>query len=94
MCKKKKRRKTMENTADFTQKELCLLLSTVCENELGVILVKNMKDLRAKDDIFQGGQDVIVSRHRNKQGKTRVSVFQTSYLDKKGDVKHAYTTTL
>lgn len=84
----------MENSADFTQKELCLLLSTVCENELGVILAKNMKDLRAKDDIFKNSDDVVVSRIRNKQGKTRVSVFQTSYLCECGDVKHAYTTSL
>lgn len=84
----------MENSADFTQKELCLLLSAVCENELGVILAKNMKDLRAKEDIFKGSDDIIVSRIRNKQGKTRVSVFQTHYKCACGEIRRAYTTSL
>lgn len=84
----------MENSADFTQKELCLLLSTICEEELGVILAKNIKDLRAKDDIFRNHDDVIVRRIRNKQGKTRVSVFQTQYIGDDKGVRHAYTTTL
>lgn len=83
----------MENTADFSHKELCLLLSTICENELGVTLGKNIKDLRAKENIFAYGDNVGLTRMHNKQGKTRVSVFQVVY-NGEDKVKHAYLTSL
>lgn len=84
----------MENTADFTQKELCLLLSAICENELGVYLAKDMKDLRKKVDVFNRSDEIMIKRIRNKQGKTRVSVFQTRYCDEQGFEARAYTPTI
>lgn len=84
----------MENNADFTQKELCLLLSAVCENELGVYLAKNVKDLRSKVDIFKNDDNIEIKRVQNKQGKTRVSVFVTRYCDDDGMVARAYTPTI
>ena len=80
--------------ADFTLKELGLLLGAVCENELGVYLAKDMKDLRAKKDVFKNDDMIHIKRIRNKQGTTRVSVFMTSYCDDAGLTAHAYTPTL
>lgn len=83
----------MENTADFTQKELCLLLSTICEKELGVYVTKNIKDLRGKVDVFANHDTITISKIKNKQGKTKVSVFQTTFMGE--DVpRRAYTTTI
>lgn len=84
----------MENTADFTHKELCLLLETICENELGVYLSKDIKGIRSKVDLFANDDHIDIQRVRNKQGKTRVSIFVTSYADEFGEVARAYTTTL
>lgn len=84
----------MENNADFTQKELCLLLSAVCENELGVYLAKDVKDLRSKVNVFANDDNINIKRVQNKQGKTRVSVFVTSYCDDHGMVARAYTPTI
>lgn len=84
----------MENTADFTQKELCLLLEAVCEHELGVYLARNVKDLRRKVNIFANDDNINIKRVQNKQGKTRVSVFVTSYCDDNGLVARAYTPTI
>lgn len=84
----------MENKADFTQKELCLLLQSICENELGVYLAKNLKDLRSKVDVFANAENINIERVRNKQGKTRVSIFVTRYMDNCGDVVRAYTPTI
>lgn len=83
-----------KNGADFTHKELCLLLSTICEEELGVYLAKDMKDLRSKVDVFANHDTINVKRVRNKQGKTRVSVFVTSYCDKDGSEARAYLPTI
>jgi hypothetical protein len=82
------------NDADFTQKELCLLLEAVCEHELGVYVAKNVKDLRSKVDVFKNADDIHINRIRNKQGKTKVSVFVTSYCDDKGFTARAYTPTI
>lgn len=84
----------MENNADFTQKELCLLLSAVCENELGVHLAKDMKDLRSKVNVFANDDNINIKRVQNKQGKTRVSVFVTSYCDDFGMTTRAYMPTI
>lgn len=84
----------MENKADFTQKELCLLLQSICENELGVYLAKDMKDLRSKVDVFANAKNINIERVRNKQGKTRVSIFITRYLDDCGNTVRAYTPTI
>lgn len=84
----------MENNADFTQKELCLLLSAVCENELGVYLAKDMKDLRSKVNVFKNNDTISVKRIHNKQGKTRVSVFMTRYCDDTGFEARAYMPTI
>ena len=84
----------MENNADFTQKELCLLLTAICEKELGVHLAKDMKDLRSKVDVFRNSDNIEVQRVQNKQGKTRVSVFVTKYCDNNGTVARAYTPTI
>lgn len=84
----------MENKADFTQKELCLLLQSICENELGVYLAKDMKDLRSKVDVFANEDHIAIERIRNKQGKTRVSIFVTRYMDNCGSVVRAYTPTI
>lgn len=84
----------MENKADFTQKELCLLLQSICENELGVYLAKDMKDLRSKVDVFANAKNINIERVRNKQGKTRVSIFITRYLDDCGNIVRAYTPTI
>lgn len=67
------------NGADFTHKELCLLLKTVCENELGVYLEKNMKDLRKKVNVFAVDDTITIKRLNNKQGTTRVSVFKADF---------------
>lgn len=80
--------------ADFTLKELGLLLGAVCENELGVYLAKDMKDLRRKVDVFKNDELITIKRIRNKQGKTRVSVFCTSYCDDDGLTARAYTPTI
>lgn len=82
------------NTADFTQKELCLLLSTICEEELGVIVAKDLKTVREKADVFANDDTIVVKRIRNKQGKTKVSIFKTHYCSDDNDCKTAYTTTL
>lgn len=84
----------MENKADFTQKELCLLLSAICEEELGVYLAKDVKDLRSKVDVFKNDDNIEIKRVQNKQGKTRVSVFVTKYCDDNGMVARAYTPTI
>ena len=84
----------MENTADFTPKELCLLLSTICEKELGVHLAKDVKSIREKVNVFKNSDDINIQRVHNKQGKTRVSIFVTSYLNDNGEVGRAYTTTI
>ena len=84
----------MENKADFTQKELCLLLQSICENELGVYLAKDMQDLRSKVDVFANAKNINIERVRNKQGKTRVSIFITRYLDDCGNIVRAYTPTI
>lgn len=84
----------MENTADFTHKELCLLLETICENELGVHLAKNIKDLRSKVDLFKNDDLISIKRTQNKQGKTKVSVFTTYYCDDENGLATAYTPTL
>jgi hypothetical protein len=84
----------MENTADFTHKELCLLLSAICENELGVILAKNINDARKKVNLFEYDDTIHTTRIQNKQGKTRVSVFQTNYERGCGNWGHVYTTTI
>ena len=80
--------------AMFIHKELCLLLSTICEEELGVHLAKNMKDLRENVDVFANHDTINIKRVRNKQGKTRVSVFITSYADVDGSEGRAYLTTI
>lgn len=90
----KKKGKTMENKADFTHKELCLLLETICKNELGVHLAKNIKDLRSKVNVFKNDDTISIKKNTNKQGKTRVSVFTTYYCDDNNHVATAYTPTL
>lgn len=82
------------NDANFTQKELCLLLEAVCERELGVFLAKNVKDLRSKVDVFKNADDIHINRVQNKQGKTRVSVFVTSYYGDNGHIARAYMPTI
>lgn len=84
----------MENTADFTQKELCLLLETICEKELGVYLAKDMKSIRKKVDLFENDDTIGIKRIQNKQGKTRVSVFETVFCASDGTTGKAYTTTI
>ena len=84
----------MENNANFTHKELCLLLETICKEELGVYLAKNVKDLRKKVDVFAVNDNINIQRKQNKQGKTRVSVFITSYIDEGGRITKAYTPTI
>lgn len=85
----------MENNgANFTHKELCLLLEAICENEMGVYLAKDIKDLRSKVDVFRNDDNINIQRVQNKQGKTRVSVFVTSYCDNDGFKARAYTPTL
>ena len=84
----------MENKANFTQKELCLLLQSICENELGVYLAKDMQGLRSKVDVFANAKNINIERVRNKQGKTRVSIFITRYLDDCGNIVRAYTPTI
>lgn len=83
----------MEN-AMFTHKELCLLLQTICENELGVIVDKDIKSVRKKVDIFKYSNKVAIEKVKNKQGTTKVSVFNIQYLDEDADVISAYTVTL
>lgn len=82
------------NTADFTQKELCLLLSTICEHELGVIVAKDIKEVRAKADVFANDDFIVIHKIKNKQGKTKVSVFKTQYCGGGNVTKTAYTTTI
>lgn len=85
----------MENNgADFTHKEICLLMETIFENELGVYVAKDFKSLRDKVDVFRNDDQITVKRIRNKQGKTRVSVFQTCYCDACGMKSTAYTVTI
>lgn len=83
----------MEN-AMFTHKELCLLLQTICENELGVIVDKDIKSVRKKVDLFKYSNKVAIEKVKNKQGTTKVSVFNIQYLDEDADVISAYTVTL
>ena len=83
----------MEN-AMFTHKELCLLLQTICENELGVIVDKDIKSVRKKVDIFKYSNKVAIEKVKNKQGTTKVSVFNIQYLGEDADVISAYTVTL
>lgn len=82
------------NTADFTQKELCLLLSTICENELGVIVAKDIKSVREKADVFANDDTIVINRIKNKQGKTKVSIFRTQFCGDDCNTKTAYTTTI
>lgn len=84
----------MENKADFTQKELCLLLKTICREELGVHIAKNVKDLRKEVDVFKHCDTVHIKRVQNKQGTTRVSVFITQFCDDLGNAENAYTATI
>ena len=84
----------MENKADFTHKELCLLLETICEKELNVHVAKSMRSLRKKTDIFRNNDTIMVERIRNKQGTTRVSIFMTKYCGDDGEVAKGYTVTL
>lgn len=79
---------------DFTQKELCLLLQTVLAEEMNVYLAKDIKDLRSKVNVFANNDNINIKRVQNKQGKTRVSVFVTSYTDDCGCTSKAYTTTI
>ena len=83
-----------KNGADFTQKELCLLLESICEKELGVYVAKDVKDLRSKTDVFANDDAILIKRVRNKQGTTRVSIFVTSYCDDNGMVARGYTPTI
>lgn len=83
----------MEN-AMFTHKELCLLLQTICENELGVVVDKDIKSVRKKVDIFKYSNKVAIEKVKNKQGTTKVSVFNIQYLDEDADIISAYTVTL
>lgn len=83
----------MEN-AMFTHKELCLLLQTICENELGVIVDKDIKSVRKKVDLFKYSNKVAIEKVKNKQGTTKVSVFNIQYLDEDADIISAYTVTL
>ena len=53
-----------------------------------------MKDLRKKVDVFNRSDEIMIKRIRNKQGKTRVSVFQTRYCDEQGFEARAYTPTI
>lgn len=79
---------------DFTQKELCLLLQTVLSEEFNVYLARDMKDLRSKVNVFANNDNINIKRVQNKQGKTRVSVFVTTYVDDAGCTSKAYTTTI
>ena len=83
-----------KNGADFTQKELCLLLETICEKELGVYVAKDVKDLRSKTDVFANDDTIQIQRVQNKQGTTRVSIFVTNYCDDNGMVARGYTPTI
>lgn len=83
-----------KNGADFTQKELCLLLETICEKELGVYVAKDVKNLRAKKDVFANSDSILINRVRNKQGTTRVSIFVTNYCGDNGEVARGYTPTI
>ena len=84
----------MSTDANFTHKELCLLLSAICENELGVLVEKSMKDVRKKVDLFKVNPRINVEKINNKQGTTRVSAFVTTYIDGAGLPAKAYTITL
>ena len=83
-----------KNGADFTQKELCLLLETICEKELGVCVAKDVKNLRSKTDVFANDDTIQIQRVQNKQGTTRVSIFVTNYCDDNGMVARGYTPTI
>lgn len=83
-----------QNKADFTHKELCLLLETICRDELGVHLAKNIKDLRSKVNVFKNDDMITIRKHSNKQGTTRVSVFSTYYCGDNNQIETAYTPTL
>nr|DAM37243.1 MAG TPA: hypothetical protein [Caudoviricetes sp.] len=83
-----------KNGADFTQKELCLLLETICEKELGVYVAKDVKNLRSKTDVFANDDTIQIQRVQNKQGTTRVSIFVTNYCDDNGMVARGYTPTI
>ncbi len=83
-----------KNGADFTQKELCLLLKTICKNELGVYVANNVKDLRAQNDIFKNDDTIVINRVQNKQGTTRVFIFVTHYCNENNEESRAYTATI
>lgn len=83
-----------ENNADFTHKELCLLFKTVCENELNIVVAKDMKSIREKRDVFANDDEIVIKKVSNKQGKTKVSIFVTSFADDLGETERAYSTTL
>ena len=83
-----------KNGADFTQKELCLLLETICEKELGVYVAKDVKNLRSKTDVFANDDTIQIQRVQNKQGTTRVSIFVTNYCNDNGMVARGYTPTI
>lgn len=82
------------NGANYTHKELCLLLEAICENELGVYVGKNLKDIRSKVDVFANDDCIGIRRVRNKQGTTRVSAFITTYRTPEGIWNNAYSITL
>lgn len=94
MTQKRKEKPMDKNGADFTQKELCLLLETICEKELGVYVAKDVKNLRSKTDVFANDDTIQIKRVRNKQGTTRVSIFVTNYCDDNGMVARGYTPTI
>lgn len=76
------------------KKELCLLLKTICKNELGVYVGNDVKDLRSKTDVFANDDTIQIQRVQNKQGTTRVSIFVTNYCDDNGMVARGYTPTI
>lgn len=84
----------MATDANFTHKELCLLMSTICEKEFGIIVDKSIADVRKKVDLFKNDNTIHIEKVSNKQGKTRVSAFRTTYCDDLGMVGKAYTITL
>ena len=94
MTQKRKEKPMDKNGADFTQKELCLLLETICEKELGVYVAKDVKNLRSKTDVFANDDTIQIQRVQNKQGTTRVSIFVTNYCDDNGMVARGYTPTI
>lgn len=84
----------MATDANFTHKELCLLMSAICENEFGIVVERSIADVRKKVDLFKNDKVIHIEKISNKQGKTRVSAFRTSYCDDNNMVGKAYTITL